>query len=229
MTSLTIRPKIKVDFEPSEDRVQYLEHPSISGATDYILSAGEHKEELMYIVGKIIHSCHNKQQFGFWVRGTKRDLGLELDNNILQKFIKVTNKLAKIYEPTQDTDNLRGAFLESIVYKLLSAKFSVQSYKSGLSCFVIIVTKSAWRSGKTVDVAFWSQSIGECHECKVKRGIDEKHIKNLNDISSNSFRLIKVAITTLHESNTFLNQLPPIPLDNVFVYGRENIFSICNT
>lgn len=229
MTLPAIRPKIDVDFEPSEDRSEYLNHASISVVTDYILSAGEYKEKLMYLVGKIILSCHTKQQFGFWVRGTIKELSLEQDNVVLQKFKKVASELSKIYNPSQETDNLRGAFLESIVFKLLGIKFDINSSKSGMACFVIIISKSAWRSENTVDVAFWSQSIGECHECKVKRGIEEYHIKNLNNISSKSFGLIKVAITTLHESKTFLNLLPTVPLDNVHVYGRENIFSICNT
>ena len=229
MTSLIKWPEIDVDFEPAEDRQQFINHPSISEATEYILSAGEYKEKLMYQVGILIQSCHDRRQFGFWVAGKIKSLRLELDNVTLRKLIKVADILRKIYEPAQDTDNLRGAFLESIVFSLIKLKFDYGTHKSGTACYVIVFNKTTWKSEKTVDVAFWSQPQGECHECKLSRGINESHIVNLNAISSNSFGMIKVAITTLHDSNIFLNLLPAESLKNVLLYGRENIFNICNT
>ncbi|TRZ88745.1 MAG: hypothetical protein D4R88_07120 [Methanosarcinales archaeon] len=229
MTSLIKWPEIDVNFELAEDRLQFVNHPSILEATEYILSVGEYKEKLLYQVGVLIQSCHDRKQFGFWVAGKIKSLRLEPDNEILKRLIKVADILRKIYEPTQDTDNLRGAFLESMAFKLLKIKFDFGSPKSGIACFIIIFNKTTWKSKKTVDVAFWLKPYGECHECKVSGGINESHILNLNAISSNSFGMVKVAITTLRESNTLRDQLSTVPLGNVFIYGRDNIFSICNT
>ncbi len=230
MTSLTYHPKIDVFFESGkEDREKFINDPSISKAIDYILAAGDHKKILFYQIGEHILLCPERKVFEYRLKKKVDQFRLNKENSaVFNKFLKVADILKKIYETGQETDNLRGAFLEAMVLKLLKNKFIFMGTKSGVACFVIIYTKVTWKSEKTVDIGFWCKSIGgECHECKVKRLPNGDIIKNLNEISSNSLGMVKVAFTTLNESSIFRDLPEPIEsVENIFFYGRDNIFSI---
>lgn len=232
MTSLTYHPKIDVFFKSGkEDREKFINHPSISKAIDYIWSAGDHKEILFYQIGEQILLCPERKVFESRLKKKVELFRLNKENSVVfNKFLNVADMLKKIYETGEDTANLRGAFLEAMVLKLLKNKFSFMGTKSGIACFVIIYTKVTWSSEKTIDIGFWSKSIGgECHECKVKRIPNGDIIKNLNEISSNSYGRVKVAFTTLNESSIFRDLPEPIEsAENIFFYGRDNIFSICS-
>lgn len=230
MTSLTYHPKIDVFFESGkEDREKFINDPSISEAIDYIWSAGDHKEILFNQIGELILLCPERKVFESRLKKKVLLFRLNRENSVVfNKFLKVAGILKKIYETGQETANLRGAFLEAMVLKLLKNKFTSMGTKSAVACFVLIYTKATWKSEKTVDIGFWCKSIGgECHECKVKRVPNVDILKNLNEISSNSHGMVRVAFTTLNESSIFRDlPEPKESVENIFFYGRDNIFSI---
>lgn len=237
MTLITHHTEIDVFFKKgTEDREKFINDPSISKATDYIMTAGDYKEELFRKVGEHLILCADRKIFDSQLKRKKnlfrinRKAGRnsEEENTLFYKFLEVIKILEEIYEPGRDIRNLRGAFLEAMVFKLLEKKFNFYNTKSGIACFVIIQSKRTWTSDRPVDIGFWSKPIGECHECRLKRDIEDDKIKNLNAISSESYGLIKVAITTMSESGIFADLCGLSDSENIILYGRDNIFSICS-
>ncbi len=227
-------PGFEVTFKLGEDRSRFIQHSAISKAIDCILNIEKpYQSEVMQLVGELLF-FKNKQAFtkAFSRKLKILDLSETEDNPICNMFIQVVDFLLGIYGPTQDTANLRGAFVEAMVFKLLSYKFRGYTPKTGTPVFVIISNNSTeWISNKTVDVAFWSYPIGECHECKVNgEKLTSEAVENLREIYAKSGNRISVAITTLHERDMLKKILlqKSIILDNVCLYGRDNIFDICN-
>lgn len=120
-----------------------------------------------------------------------REIGShEIYNNIEHCF-------DEIYSDEINKDNLRGAFLELLVYKFLNNKYSSEKrYESSLHCIVEIFGNSD--DYKTVDVfAFWGTE-GFISENKIGYKFFENHdIENLNKLYIDSKYYLKPYIITL--------------------------------
>lgn len=133
----------------------------------------------------------------------------KLSNELLNKF-KENPKLANntIYDDInqiliniyddKNIDNLRGTFLELIIYKYLDKKYDITLSKYaeiGYNCFVEINGK---RSEKTVDIFALCSLNGFICECKINAyNLDEYDISNLNKLYINSQKILKPHIITL--------------------------------
>ncbi len=129
-----------------------------------------------------------------------------------------------IYGDEVNKDNLRGAFLELLVYKFLNNKYSSEKeYKSSLHCIVEIFGKS--EDYKTVDVfAFWGTE-GFISENKISHKFFENHdIENLNKIYVDSEYYLKPYIVTLATKMYIDKKFEELFLDdssNAWVYGGD--------
>ena len=136
-------------------------------------------------------------------------------------FNKIKHCFDNIYRDEINKDNLRGAFLELLVYKFLNKKYSSQkTYESSLHCIVEIFGN---RNYKTVDVfAFWG-SEGFVSESKISHKFFEKHdIENLNRIYVDSQHYLKPHIITLATKSYIDSQLNELLLQdstNAWVFG----------
>ncbi len=140
-----------------------------------------------------------------------------------------------IYGDEINKDNLRGAYLELLVYKFLNKKYSSKpSYISSLHCNVEIFGNSDIY--KTVDVfAFW-ESDGFVSENKIGALSFENHdIENLNKIYIDSNHYLKPYIITLATKSYIDKKLEELYLEdstnawsfggNITVISADNIES----
>ena len=130
----------------------------------------------------------------------------------------------KIYGDEVNKDNLRGAFLELLVYKFLNRKYSSeQFYVSSLHCDVEIFGNSD--DYKTVDVfAFWGTE-GFVSENKIgPLFFEDNDVENLKKIYVDSEYYLKPYIITLATKSFIDKKLTELYLDdssNIWVNGED--------
>lgn len=127
-----------------------------------------------------------------------------------------------IYSDELNKDNLRGAFLELLVYKFLNNKYSSESsYVSSLNCTVEISGNSD--DYRTVDVFASCLEKGFISENKIGVLSFEDHdIENLNKIYVDSDYHLKPYIITL-ASQKFINQ----KLNEILQEDHSNVWVQC--
>ena len=154
-----------------------------------------------------------------------------VDESIKSKYDELKYIFEKIYEDDSKKDNLRGTFLELIVYKFLYNKYSsIPGYISALDCYVEIFGNVSIR---TVDVFAFCGNKGFVSENKISEVYFENHdIENLNRIYNDSNHYLKPYIITLAPQKYIENKLSIISSDddvNVWVHwGDIKIVSIDN-
>ena len=133
----------------------------------------------------------------------------KLSHELLEKFKenpKTDNKM--IYEEigqimnniynNKDIGNLRGTFLEMIIYEYMNRKYDINNSKYAkieYNCFVNI---NGEKSNKTVDIYALCGLNGFVCECKIGiYNLDEYDISNLNQLHINSNKILNPYIFTL--------------------------------
>lgn len=155
----------------------------------------------------------------------------ENDNQFKDIYSELYGILKKIYK-TKNKDNLRGSFLELIIFKILDKKYGIikNRFDYGINGFIEINGK---KSKKTIDVFSLCKLEGFVCECKIKSSGFENHdIENLNWIYICSNEILIPYIISL-SSESFLNEkLSELYIDdfsNAFVNGQYiKIVSIDN-
>ena len=142
----------------------------------------------------------------------------------------------EIYVDNKYKDNLRGCFLELLIFKFLNNKYSsYPCYFSAMDCFVEIFGN---KSDRTVDVfAFWFDG-GFVSEIKIGGDNFENHdIENLNKIYVESNGYLKPYIITLSSKNFIDYKLKSIVRQSdtslvhtafIKVFSIENIKNLFN-
>lgn len=148
----------------------------------------------------------------------------ESHDDFNEELYEELNHLIKNIYSKVEVDNLRGSFLELLVFKLLDRKYGIISKK-----FLYGIDGHIWINGvkckRTVDVFVMCELFkGFICECKINAGGFESHdIKNLNDIfiSSNEI-LFPYVISLSSESfiNEKLSELYRDDFSNAFVHGQ---------
>ena len=138
----------------------------------------------------------------------------------------IKNLLFLIYD--DDKDNLRGSFLELLIFKYLNNKFGSQKgYIADLNCNIKIFNDI---SIKTVDVFAACFSKGFICECKINhKYFDGDDLRNLNELYHKSHNFLKPFVITLASKHFIEKKLTEIALEdttNVFVHWNDiNVIS----
>lgn len=131
-------------------------------------------------------------------------------------------------------DNLRGVFLELLVFRSLYKKYGIYSNNSmSLECFVEI---GDFKSSRTVDIFALCNYKGLVAECKLGSKYFEKHdIENLNKIFNYSNKILSLFIISLAPLRFIQDKLYNIVqeddtnlwvhLDAINIISSENIGS----
>lgn len=131
-------------------------------------------------------------------------------------------------------DNLRGVFLELLVFRSLYKKYGIYSNNSmSLECFVEI---GDFKSSRTVDIFALCNYKGLVAECKLGSKYFEKHdIENLNKIFNYSNKILSPFIISLAPLRFIQDKLYNIVqeddtnlwvhLDAINIISSENIGS----
>lgn len=123
-------------------------------------------------------------------------------------------------------NNLRGAILEKLIYKLLKMKYG-KSCDSGMGCIVVI---GPFISSRTVDAIFSPSTggKGENYECKVNPdGFDKEDINNLREIYFKSDKRIYPKIASFSHVKAIELRLKQLcttaTVDSLEMFGYENM------
>lgn len=131
-------------------------------------------------------------------------------------------------------DNLRGVFLELLVFRSLYKKYGMYSNNSmSLECFVEI---GDFKSSRTVDIFALCNYKGLVAECKLGHKYFEKHdIENLNKIFNYSNKILSPFIISLAPLSFIQDKLYNIVqeddtnlwvhLDAINIISSENVAS----
>lgn len=147
-------------------------------------------------------------------------------NNHINDFYKIKGLILDLYKSGDQTDNLRGVFLESLVNTHCNSKYTPSL--NSLDCLVKI---DDWTSKYTVDVAILCHDKGKIYSCKTSvKELTHNIINDLKDIKINSKHKLKPFFITLQDENRLklkLDQLnKEVPLSNHVVFiCREDLSS----
>ena len=134
----------------------------------------------------------------------------------------IRNILISIYSDI-NIDNLRGSFLELLIFKFLNKKYDDENnYISDLNCKIRIFN---YISVKTVDIFALCEKKGFICECKInQKYFDSNDLKNLNEIYNTSQKVLEPYIITLAPKKIIEDKLYEITLNdqsNVLVHWRD--------
>lgn len=123
-------------------------------------------------------------------------------------FIQYQNCFKRIYgNSTQN--NLRGAFLELLAFKIFSEEFDYKDYS--MDCNVVI---DQWVSRRTVDIGMLCEDHALACESKISDFYFSKEIfENLLEIKSNSDDFFSVCIVTLASKRSITEKIDKIGKD----------------
>lgn len=145
------------------------------------------------------------------------------DNPFMDVYDDLFDILTNIYNE-KDKDNLRGCFLELIVFELLNKKYDIISnrYDYGINGFLKINGEECKRS---VDVfALCRMFKGFVCECKINsKGFESHDIENLNLIYIHSHNILSpyvVSLSTRLFIEKKLNELYENDDSNVIIHGQ---------
>lgn len=198
---------------PMHDRDKFYENKYLNTIVD--VSLDNLGNNLFFMIIDLIYHKNLKYVHRIIDLYKSREIGsYEIYNNIGHCF-------DEIYGDEINKDNLRGAFLELLVFKFLNIKYSSEKgYESSLHCIVEIFGNSDY---KTVDVfAFWEKE-GFISENKIShKFFDNQDIENLNKIYVDSEYYLKPYIITLATKRYIdakLNELLLDDLTNAWAFG----------
>lgn len=145
------------------------------------------------------------------------------DNPFRNIYDELSDILTNIYNE-KNKDNLRGCFLELIVFELLNRKYDIISnrYEYGINGFLKINGEECKRS---VDVfALCNMFNGFVCECKINtKGFEDHDIENLNLIYIHSYKILSPYVVSLSPRffiEEKLNELYKNDDSNVIVHGQ---------
>ncbi len=219
---------MQISFQRTENREDYLNDKHVVVATDFLLNLGDFRRETIELVGEAVCTTHDTPSLTRRVQRRTKTLSFENAKGLLTRYLKASDLLLHVYESGKDTGNLRGAFLERLVYELLRQKYGDNGIAYELWCKVTVEDDGeTWTSARTVDAAAWDGKEGECHECKVKQGVDKDDINNLIEIHKNSSESLEVVLSTLRTAETFSQILASLgPLGPIAILGRDSLLDI---
>jgi hypothetical protein len=143
---------------------------------------------------------------------------------------KIDCILTPLFE--KDMDNMRGAILELLGFKLLCNKYCGNwvtwdfSHKHfDKDCYVLINNENdSWKSNKTIDILFYdiSENHGECYECKIGGIFDEIDISNLNDIYHKSKECLLTGVMSINYHEVIHVRLIGLKKKVRYIYNQYN-------
>ena len=141
------------------------------------------------------------------------------------KFGECWQPLCDIYNNIH-RNNLRGAILEKLIYKLLKMKYG-KNCESGMGCTVVI---GSYISSRTVDTIFSPSTggNGENFECKTNPdGFDKEDMNNLREIYFKSDKRIYPKVASFSHVKAIewrLKQLcATATVDSLEIFGIDNM------
>jgi hypothetical protein len=184
----------------------------------------------LYQVAKLLRN-KEKESFLKDLKNIKK-FYFDLENENIY-FMEIIKHLNDIYNQEKHIRNYRGAVLEVFAYELLKNKYDNENTILCIDCYVRVFKKNKLKqSQKTIDVFAFDKvkDNGECYECKITDGFEEKDIKNLNNItlitddklstgiiSFFSSEAIKMKINDIADKNKDLN------IDNLNILGQVEL------
>lgn len=200
---------------PLNDRDEFYQNKEINNLVDLSLDNLDDNLFLMIINLiqqknlKFVHKIIDKY------KSRVNDSQIEIYENIKDSF-------DRIYNDERNKDNLRGAYLELLVYKFFEVKYSSNpSYIGALHCNVEIHGNSDY---KTVDVFASCWDKGFISENKIGFSFFEDHdIENLNKIYVDSEYHLKPYIITL-ASQKFIDK----KLNDILQEDHSNVWVQCS-
>lgn len=144
-----------------------------------------------------------------------------------EEYSEIYDELKSLFHLIYDNkqcDNLRGLFLELLIYKGLSKKYKMSKYKWDiyLDGFVSV---NGIKSKRTVDICLLFEDNGLIGECKISHLFFEAHdIQNLNQIFHCSEKKLKPYIISLADLDMLQDELFNIVKDETNIWcNLENI------
>jgi hypothetical protein len=210
-------------FLQKTDRDQYYNLDIVKNVVNILINEGK---TFFKNIAFIINNSSKEEEFNNLIPDISLLERRKLQNNpeLQIVFGNLLGNLCDIYRHRQ-VDNLRGAILELVVYKLMKKKYNNCNDNVHINGRVSIDT---WNSLRSVDVIALNENFvqGECYECKISaHGFNKDQLKNLIEIKDNSFGIINPNIASFafrKALKEYINELCPSNSD-INLYGHEDL------
>lgn len=206
---------MKIKFIPSQNKNDFCKNKDLLRLVDLSL---EHFENHIFDDILTLISTSNISVINLLFNKFKSNQDFQEDK-IYEELQVLINSIYSTFE----RDNLRGSFLEILIFKLLDNKYDFlkKGYLNGIDGYIEI---NGIRSERTVDVFAMCEFLkGFVCECKINaQGFEDHDIRNLNNIFTDSHEILSPYIVSLSPKSHIdkkLSKLYSNDSSNAYVHG----------